>query len=912
MIAAPGDGVTTTDLSGNAGYNPSQDRSPITNRAFTDEFDGTSAATPIVAGVIALMLEANPNLGWRDVAEILLRSGQKISPTDADWVSRSGGNTSLPPIKHNHRFGGGLVNAASAVALATSWTPLGTRTSVSHGSITPSTTFLEDGDFGGITVSDDFSSDPVMRVEQVQVTVDITHMSRGNLEIDLISPSGITSRLITLSPGDSSEDGYPSWTFSSNRHWGESSKGVWRVNVRDILSGDIGDFNSVKITLHGEVTPAPQITSSPPAEQLYLAGTPISLTTTATGFAGIRYRWARNGTVLQDSSSPNFAIPSSTAASAGLYTVTATNFGGSDVETFRIGIVTPPPAATITNIETTLSLSVTASLPSGATASYQWRKDGTDISNDPPGPNARISGATARTLNILRTQTTPTTDAGAYDCIVKMGVPTVTPASQSVTTPVTNATIRLRPNIQLSAFPPNLSVSGAYSPIDLQILHGVTQVVISGLPAGMTYNPLTGVISGTPDTPVNNVPIQITATNLAGSTTITLNLTVAPLALPTVGIFDGTVARDPSTASNSNSGGSVSLTTLASGTFTGRLALHTAAYPFSGRFAASTTADPTGSAVIRRAAPLTNLTLSFSINRVTGKLTGQITDVGSTFTTPLTAGKRTPNLQLGARQNIILDPTTPVSSASAPSGSGAGHAVITSSTGAVTVTLKLADGTVTTRLTSLGSDGMIPVFNMLYANQGSILGHVQITDAISPAPDLVTGSFTWRKTGPASAADRVYASGFDFGVGNANALVADGSEYSRPVAPTILWGLTAVTAVPSTNANARLNFTGASIDASAFYLQDPLSINRDIRIMNTHAVTVILPNPAGVRGFLNVATGEISGSMILRDGTPSVSRTVSYYGVVSLADSTAKGWFLSPQLPVTTTQAGAFQLNALP
>lgn len=36
----------------------------------TDSFSGTSASTPMVAGVIALALEANPNLTWRDVQHI--------------------------------------------------------------------------------------------------------------------------------------------------------------------------------------------------------------------------------------------------------------------------------------------------------------------------------------------------------------------------------------------------------------------------------------------------------------------------------------------------------------------------------------------------------------------------------------------------------------------------------------------------------------------------------------------------------------------------------------------------------------------------------------------------------------------------------------------------------------------------
>jgi subtilisin family serine protease len=68
LVAAPGGGGTgwaseilTTDRIGTAGYNPSD---------YT-YIDGTSFSAPIVSGVVALLLDANPNLGYRDVQEIL-------------------------------------------------------------------------------------------------------------------------------------------------------------------------------------------------------------------------------------------------------------------------------------------------------------------------------------------------------------------------------------------------------------------------------------------------------------------------------------------------------------------------------------------------------------------------------------------------------------------------------------------------------------------------------------------------------------------------------------------------------------------------------------------------------------------------------------------------------------------------
>ena len=57
------------------GFDP--DRDLLADPNYTSRFNGTSGSAPIVAGVIALMLEANPNLTYRDVQEILLRSARQ-------------------------------------------------------------------------------------------------------------------------------------------------------------------------------------------------------------------------------------------------------------------------------------------------------------------------------------------------------------------------------------------------------------------------------------------------------------------------------------------------------------------------------------------------------------------------------------------------------------------------------------------------------------------------------------------------------------------------------------------------------------------------------------------------------------------------------------------------------------------
>ena len=76
---------------------------------------GTSYAAPVVTGVIALMLEANPALTWRDVQGILATTASQTNPTDASWVTNGAGLT------HSGKYGFGLVDAHAAVRAAVAW-----------------------------------------------------------------------------------------------------------------------------------------------------------------------------------------------------------------------------------------------------------------------------------------------------------------------------------------------------------------------------------------------------------------------------------------------------------------------------------------------------------------------------------------------------------------------------------------------------------------------------------------------------------------------------------------------------------------------------------------------------------------------------------------------------------------------
>lgn len=85
---------------------------------YTTSFNGTSAATPHVSGIVALMLQANPDLTWRDVQHILTYGSQHPNGIKSASVS------SITELYYSMYYGYGVPNAYICCALAKDWVPL--------------------------------------------------------------------------------------------------------------------------------------------------------------------------------------------------------------------------------------------------------------------------------------------------------------------------------------------------------------------------------------------------------------------------------------------------------------------------------------------------------------------------------------------------------------------------------------------------------------------------------------------------------------------------------------------------------------------------------------------------------------------------------------------------------------------
>ena len=239
--------ITTTDVTGGNGYNPSDDTFP--DEDYTSIFGGTSSATPLVSGVLALAKQANPNLTPRLAKHLLARSCRIVDPTDS--TASGGWTTNAAGLAFNENYGFGLIDAGKLVTEAQMYQSVTKLQTEVQGPFTDGRTIPDDDPTG---ISDTFTVNSTTPLEDVEMHIDITHPYRGDLEIWLRSPSGTWSRIKSVALGatvSTSDSGANiNWTFSSNAFWGENPAGTWTLLVKDLGAGDIGALNDYTFTAH--------------------------------------------------------------------------------------------------------------------------------------------------------------------------------------------------------------------------------------------------------------------------------------------------------------------------------------------------------------------------------------------------------------------------------------------------------------------------------------------------------------------------------------------------------------------------------------------------------------------------------------------------------------------------------------
>ena len=260
LVSAPGSNVTSTSRL-------VQNDNGSTFGGDTSVSQGTSFAAPIVSGIVALMLEANPELGYRDVQQILAISARKVNDPTTSWQTNGSQNWNGGGMHVSHDYGYGEVDARAAVRLAETWNiqqTLGNELRLTNplesGVLNRAIT---DGQGAGISHSLTMGAVDIL-AEHVEVKVNLSHARPGDLILKLISPSGTESILMNRpgkAPGSAATDrgnadfdgqNTLNYVFGTALLRGEAVQGNWTLQVIDSVTGDTGTLNSWSLNVYGK------------------------------------------------------------------------------------------------------------------------------------------------------------------------------------------------------------------------------------------------------------------------------------------------------------------------------------------------------------------------------------------------------------------------------------------------------------------------------------------------------------------------------------------------------------------------------------------------------------------------------------------------------------------------------------
>lgn len=231
--------ISTTDLGGNR---------------CTLKHGGTSAAAPMVTGILALALSVNPNLTWRDLRYICVQTAIPFSTKDSSWIRNGVGRL------YSYKFGFGKVDAHKIVEAAKTWKRVEKMTVrampriVCNMAISSSQEAIKEFSIDERVIRSAHLEN-ISNLEQVTVTLNIKHSSRGDLTMLLKSPSGTVIPIATRRPLDTSSKGLKDWTMMTLAFWGEPIQGVWSLTVKNSpKTSGTGVFENFRISFWGSLS----------------------------------------------------------------------------------------------------------------------------------------------------------------------------------------------------------------------------------------------------------------------------------------------------------------------------------------------------------------------------------------------------------------------------------------------------------------------------------------------------------------------------------------------------------------------------------------------------------------------------------------------------------------------------------
>lgn len=211
----------------------------------TDHHTGTSASAPLAAGIFALVLQACPELTWRDLQHLVVRTSRKRNLDPLGWTKNGAG------FRVNLKFGFGVIDAGGMVELARRWNNVPEK-QICEGELQKPEQIIPSKQTRTFSVDSTGCGGEVLYLEHVQCEVSTASgmAPRGDISLKLTSPSGTQSTLLAARQHDTSTTGFTLWPFMTVHNWGENPRGQWKLTVTN--NGD-KDFRFLhwRLILHG-------------------------------------------------------------------------------------------------------------------------------------------------------------------------------------------------------------------------------------------------------------------------------------------------------------------------------------------------------------------------------------------------------------------------------------------------------------------------------------------------------------------------------------------------------------------------------------------------------------------------------------------------------------------------------------
>lgn len=689
---------------------------------------------------------------------------------------------------------------------------------------------------------------------------------------------------------------------------------------------------------------APIITAQPQSILDAFASDFVAFAVTAVGEAPLSYQWLYYGQPVSNATNSSLSFNAS-LANAGVYSVRVSNSHGSVVSAPALLAVNGLPLITQQPQKVIAAEGVTASFTFGSfgtVTGIQWQfNSGSGFAN--------LVGENGATLN----RTAGPMTYGSYRVVLTNDNGTAASFAASLEAPYTGPPTS-RPEWDYNGDLPPGQVGVVYAftpgikpdePLN-SIYRSADRFTATGLPTGLTIHPTTGEISGTP-VAIKATPyvVRITARNVTGSAVLSTRILINPLPTGGLGVFTGPIQRSAIldgivSGNNGALGGQFDMTVAATSVVSGKVTLGARAFSFRGVRATIPTAPLNRLSVT--ATLRVNATVNLTVNLLVDTLSGTILDTSTISDGTTTVafkgwrnpwGTRAPAVQATALAGLyttklnLVD--TALNSSQAPVGAGYLSFTVAPTTGRLTLSGRLSDGSAITMATFAGPAGQILLFRPLYGAtvRGSVLGELGIVAESNPLDNTVEGDVSWTRPANAAASNRLYKTGFP--APGMLAVKVEGARYVPPTPRTArnLQAEPRVMGLTDAANEIEVILSGAGIATA-----EPLQPNSKANVALNNRVTFSLDPLVNTRKMtlaFNAARGTFTGKVTLKQNNPllemavppllvSVTRTVTYQGLIVKGEGA--GYFILAQLPMiagdtptkTAMESGKVEIKAVP